>query len=166
MPQLMSEELNVEFSNMVGKFFTLNRICDRGVSVLSVTFAMNKSSEVIHKKICHLAPSLADLISEFQDSRNCLTVYPATPIGDKMYGNPLEFFKDILNMMIEIEGDMDNVRGMAKELNDYASIVFLDSFMSKILSLTKQCLLLVDKSEFYGDDLMSFDHRIEDWIII
>lgn len=166
MPQLISEELNTEFSNLVGKLFTLNRICDRGVSVLSVTFAMNKSSELIHKHFCHLPPTLADSISEFQDSRNCLTVYPATPIGDKNYQKPIEFFQELLDFIIIFEGEMDNIREIAKESGDYASMVFLDSFMLKIIPLTRQCLLLVDKANAYGEDYQSFDHRIEDWIVL
>lgn len=166
MPQLISEELNTEFSNLIGKLFALNRICDRGVSVLSVSFAMNKSSRLIHKHFCHLPPTLADSISEFQDSRNCLSVYPATPIGDKIYQKPIEFFQDLLDVMIALEGEIDNIREIAKESNDYASLVFLDSFMLKIIPLTHQCLLLMDKSNSYGEDYQSFDHRIEDWIIL
>lgn len=166
MPQLIHEELNTEFSNLIGKLFALNRICDRGVSVLSVSFAMNKSSKIIHEKICHLAPDLADFISEFQDSRNCLSVYPATQIGNKNYQNPLEFFQELLDYMIIFEGDMDNIREMAKESNDYASVVFLDSFMQKIIPLTHQFLILVDKANSYGSDYQSFDHRIKDWIVL
>lgn len=165
MPQLISEELNTEFSNLVGKLFALNRLCDRGVSVLSVVFAMNKSSEIIHKKICHLAPAIADLISEFQDGRGCLTIYPATPIGNSLYQTPKDFFQELFDFMVLFEGDVESVKGLAQENGDYASMVFLDSFMLKILPLTRQCLLLLDKINAY-DDIMLFDHNIEDFIIL
>ena len=38
----------------------------------------------------------ADGISSYQAMRSNETIYPATPIGDREYALPIDFFKDIL----------------------------------------------------------------------
>ena len=53
----------------------------------------------------------------------------------------------------------------AKEDDDFVTKSFLESFVLKISPLTKQCLLLVDKCGLY-DDMMLFDHNIDDFIVL
>jgi ferritin len=166
MRPLISQEINSRLDLLVGKFFEANRIMDRGCSVLDAMFAMNKTSEILHKKLAHLYPQIADKLSTYQSQRNNLTMYPQTPMDSTDYPTPLSFFERMLNFQIEIENSCYEVCEFAKESDDYMTSVFLDSFMLSLIPVTHQLLLLTDKAEIYGGNFMGFDHRIEDFIIL
>lgn len=163
---LIRDNVNSKLDELVTKLFLGNRICDRAMSVLDLKFAMNKTVEVLHPKLAHLFPALADVVSEYQGSRNALTVYGITPLDSSDYARPLDFFDRMIEFMVDVESLCHEICGISMEEDDSVTRVFIDSFILKLMPVTKQCLVLADKSEAYGNDLMSFDSRIEDWITI
>ena len=129
-------------------------------------FVMNKSAKILHSALAHAFPKLADVVSDYQGSRNCLTVYGATPLDDTDYSSPQDFFERILEYMTSLEALCSDVRKLAFDEDDFSTVSFLDSFIQKLNPYTNQCILLVDKGVAYKGDWMKFDHDIEDFIIL
>lgn len=165
MRPLIPEKINSKLDEIVTKCFEGNRIADRGMSILAIKFAMNKTEKILHQKLAHLFPALADDVSGYQGSRNNLTVYGLTPEDKSDYSNPLVFFERMLDFMVDLETLIAEAIEMANE-EDYATYSFLIKFMRDITSVTEQCLLLVDKGEQYTNDWPGFDHRIKDFVIL
>jgi ferritin len=163
--QLISDNLNSKLDGLVTKCFEGNRIADRGMSILAVKFAMNKTEALLHAKLAHLYPALADLISEYQGMRDNLTVYGLTPLEDTDYASPLELFNRLLDYMQDLENLISGAVSSAKEEEDFMTFAFLLEFSRTVAKVTGQCLLLVDKAENYSDWQL-FDHNIEDFVIL
>ena len=160
MKQLIPEKINAKLDEIVTKCFAGNRLADRGMSILAVKFAMNKTESVLHPKIAHLFPGLADMVSEYQGSRDNLTFYGLTPADNTDYATPLAFFEKLVDFMMELETVIAEAMDMTKD-EDYPTFAFLLEFMREITKLTGTCLLLLDKAENYKDDWMAFDARID-----
>ena len=165
MRQLIPDTLNAKLDEIVTKCFEGNRIADRGMSVISVKFAMNKTEKHLHSTLAHKFPALADVVSGFQDSRNNLTFYGLTPEDRSDYSSPSEFFEKMLEYMYDLENLITETADIARE-EDFATFAFLTKFMGKVSDVTAQCILLADKSQAYRNDIMGFDHRIKDFIIL
>ena len=142
---------------------------DRGMSILDVKFVMNNTVKFLHPKLAHLFPLKADDVSEYQLSRNCLTTYGQTPLDDSDYAIPLDFFLKMLQYQQELESVIIEGIDLCKDEDDKVTKVFLESFLLGLVPITKQILILIDKSEAYGSDsksLMQFDHNVGDFIIL
>lgn len=166
MKSLIPSTINSKLDEIVTLCFVGNRICDRAMSVLDVKFAMNKSSEILHEKLAHLFPKIADVVSSYQASRNCLTVYGVTPRDDTEYNNPADFFNKILEYMNDLESMCYESYNLAIDESDITTAAFLQKFVRMIAIITNQCILLSDKSDAYDGDWMRFDHDIDDMIIL
>lgn len=165
MKSLIPDKINAGLNEIVGKCFEGNRIADRGMSILSVKFAMNKTEKILHEKLAHLFPLLADEVSSYQGDRDNLTIYAETFKDDTDYNSPTDFFERMLGYMNELETLVSEVSENAFE-EDPTTYTFLCQFLLRIVKVTAQCLLLVDKAEMYNKDWMSFDHNIEDFVIL
>ncbi len=166
---LISDEVNNQLNLIIQKCFLGNRILDRMMSILSIKFVMNKTSNILHPLISHAMPLLADEISNYQDSRNVLTVYLDTPKDDTDYNTPLELFETFYNFMEELEQSIDDGIRVAINNNDRMTKVFLERFLLKINNYTAQAILLRDKAKIYSDnpiEWMYFDRHINDFIIV
>jgi len=166
MEGLLTTEIKSSLEKIISKCFFNNRIMDRMCSILSINFAMSNTSNILHKRLAHLYPVLADDVSDYMDARDCSVIYGATPVGDQEYESVLECFNKILELNLDLESEIKNSIKVANEINDYATKVFLENFLLKIISITKDILLLVDKAEMYGDsdiNIMKLDHDIPDF---
>lgn len=161
---LINEDINTKLDEIVTKCFEGNRMADRGLSILNIKFVMNKTEAVLHQKLAHLYPQLADKVSEYQASRNNLTFYGETPADGSDYKAPLDFFEKMFNYMIDLEGLISEAIDMSEK--DKVTYSFLLGFLSDVANVTAQCQLLVDKAKQYEDSWKCFDHRIEDFIIL
>lgn len=93
MKLLISEETNEMLDKLVQQGFILNRIWDRGLSVLNVKYAMNNFEKIFHEGFAHLFPiAWSDTISNIQSMYNVTTKYLPTPLDDSDYNSPREFF--------------------------------------------------------------------------
>ena len=160
---LISKEMKASLEKIISHCFYNNRILDRMCSILSVTFVMPITSNILHHNLAHLYPLLADDISDYMDSRDCTTIYGETPIGDQEYDTVLDCFNKILEINLRLESLIKESIVLAQSINDYSTKVYLEKFLLKILPITKDILLLLDKAEMYGNSdmsLMKLDHDI------
>ena len=160
---LISKEMKASLEKIISHCFYSNRMLDRMCSILSVTFVMPITSNILHHNLAHLYPLLADDISDYMDSRDCTTIYGETPIGDQEYDTVLDCFNKILEINLRLESLIKESIVLAQSINDYSTKVYLERFLLKILPITKDILLLLDKAEMYGNSdmsLMKLDHDI------
>jgi ferritin len=165
MKPLINDKVNNKLNEIVKKLFEGNRILDRCMTEFSVKFAMNNTEGQLHPKLAHLYPKLADVISDYQSARDCLTIYGETPLDDSDYNSPLDIFNKILEYQEDLESLVAESIDTAKEDSDYTTKVVLDKFLLDIVPVMNQILLLVDKAESYKDWMM-FDADIEKFIIL
>lgn len=166
---LISEKLNNQLNELVGKAFAINRMLDRGMSLLTVRWKMIEASRVLHPKVAHAYPSdkFADSISDYQASRSMESIYPATPIGNREYEAPIDFFKDYLAENIEFEDMIKDAIDMANEDGDYTTKKFLDGLLFRLVPYTALSQDLVDLVEMCDNDkfkLMMLDENIDDYV--
>jgi ferritin len=169
MAQLINENVNESLNLLVGKCFEANRILDRIMSQLSVKFVMNRTSDILHPLLAHAFLDIADIVSDYQGSRNCMTIYPETPKDDTNYSTVSDIFTKILNCMEDLENIICEVIDIAKEENDRMTKIFLEHFLLQLNPFTSQALLLMDKINMYGNDsksLMDFDRNIKSFITL
>lgn len=169
MEGLISEQIKASLEEIISHCFYINRIADRIVSILSVKFVMPKTANLYHHGYAHWAPAYADLISDYMDARDCTTIYGETIRGDQTYDNPLECMNKSLEMNLELEKIIKKAIQVADKENDYTTKVFLQDVLLKVIPITKDLLLLVDKLELYGDtpkDWMKFDHDVESFEVL
>lgn len=163
---LLSAEVKSVLEDIVGQCFYNNRMFDRMVSLLSVRFVMPVTGELIHNRLAHLYPNIADLVSDYMAERNSTTIYKETPRGDQDYDNPIDCFNYMLELNLELEKIVKKAIMTSQEAGDYTTKVFLDSFLRKLILVTNDILLLVDKATMYGNSHMSwmkYDNDIEDF---
>lgn len=161
---LLSANIKKSLEDIVRHSFYINRIADRIVSILSVKFVMPNLATLYHHNYAHWAPSFADTITEYMDSRDCTTIYGETPIGDQQYEDPTECLNKTLDMNLELELLIKNAIVLSKDEGDYTTMVFLQDTLNKVIPITKDILILVDKAEMYGDshsDWMRLDHDVD-----
>lgn len=166
---LISDNLNSQLNELVGKCFAINRMLDRGMSLLLVRWKLINASHTLHPKVAHAFPSslFADSISDYQASRNMETIYPATPIGDKNYDTPLEFFVDFYNECVLLQNMIYDAIDTALEEGDHSTKTFLDGLVSRLIPFTDLAQNLVDLVTQYGNDtfhLQVFDSVIDDYV--
>ena len=149
---LISEKLNNMLCEIIGECFAINRMLDRGMSLLDTKFAMKNTAALLHPGLAHvfLGSKFADGIGDYIGSRNNLVYYPATPIGDKDYIAPLEFVKDFYTHMINLQTMTYDAIDEAVEEGDYSTIVFLDGFLKNIVEYTDIAQTLIDVFNSYG----------------
>ena len=160
---LLTLEIKSLLEDIISHCFYSNRIIDRMCSVISVKFVMPNTSNMIHHKLAHLYPLLADEISDYMDSRDCTTIYGATIAGDQNYDDYIECFRIMLEINLNLESLIKNAIIAAQTNGDYSTKVYLENFLLKIIPITRDVMTLLDKAEMYGDsDLnsMQFDHDL------
>ena len=137
---------------IIGECFAINRMLDRGMSLLDTKFAMKNTAALLHPGLAHvfLGSKFADGIGDYIGSRNNLVYYPATPIGDKDYIAPLEFVKDFYTHMINLQTMTYDAIDEAVEEGDYSTKVFLDGFLKNIVEYTDIAQTLIDVFNSYG----------------
>ena len=149
---LISEKLNNMLCEIIGECFAINRMLDRGMSLLDTKFAMKNTAALLHPGLAHVffGSKFADGIGDYIGSRNNLVYYPATPIGDKDYIAPLEFVKDFYTHMINLQTMTYDAIDEAVEEGDYSTKVFLDGFLKNIVEYTDIAQTLIDVFNSYG----------------
>lgn len=162
---LLSLDVKNALEKIVAHCFYSNRILDRIVSILSVSFVMPITATAIHHNLAHLYPLLADEISDYMADRDSTTIYGATPTGDQKYENYIECLRKALELNLELEKLTKDAILVAQQKGDYTTYVFLQNYLLGLIPITKSILDLVDKAEMYGAsniNAMKFDHDFEE----
>ncbi len=162
---LISNDLNNSLNSLVGECFLGNRILDRDMSLLSVKFVMNNTVKYLHTGFSHKYPLLADKISDYQGSRNNLTVYPATPEDASDYDTPLDLFNRFYSYQVKFEDSIKEVIAQSEDEKDITTKEFLEQFLLELSKYTDQVILLCDKAELYGSNYMDFDRDIKKFFL-
>ena len=151
---LIDENLNSQLNELVGKCFNINRMLDRGMSLLSVRWKLVQTSKILHPKLAHafLGDLFADSISGYQGSRNNETIYPATDIGNREYEKALDFVVDYYKECIEFQNMIYDVTDMAIEIGDHTTKIFLDGLTIRLAPFTEIGQNLIDLFSDYGND--------------
>ena len=168
---LISEELNNMLNDVLTKCFALNRLLDRDMSLLSVKFKMARTAEILHPALAHayLGDEFADSISEYQASRDMLTIYGATPIGNKDYNTPLDLIVDYYNENLELQEMIYDTVDKAIEVGDYTTKIVLDGLLSRLSKYTALSITLVDLFTDYGSEpykLQLLDSVIDKYVTV
>lgn len=167
---LLTLSMKSSLEKIIKHCFYCNRIADRIVSWMSVKFVMPNTANLIHPNIAHLYLGVlgADGISDYMDSRNCTTIYGETPIGNQEYDSPKDCFNKLLEINLEWENLVKDSIELARNENDYTTMVFLEKYLANIIDVTSSILTLVDKSEMYEDTKsgwMRFDKDVKSFPI-
>lgn len=166
---LIFEKINNELDKIRSKCFDINRIMDRGVSLLEVRWKMPLTAHILHPVAAHsiLGDDFADSISKYQAERDNESVYLATPAGDKEYDSPLALFIDYHNNLLELESMTKDAVDMSIEYGDTVTKIFLDGFLTRLIPYISMSKVLVDLGVAYGKDsfqLQMLDVNIEKYI--
>lgn len=155
---LISENTNRLLNLLVQKGFILNRLWDRGLSVLNIDFAMNNFEKIFHTGLAHKFPvEWSDRFSEIQSKYNIMTEYLETPTDISLYKTPLEFFeKNLVYHESVLQLLKDTIR-VANESGDFNVSGELMDFMEDFNNYMNQAILLVDKAKLIGNDYAKFD---------
>ena len=166
---LIDNELGQSMNVVSQKLFKANAVMDCISSRMDTVFGMPKASEILHHRIAHQFPLLADIITEYLAKRNYAVYYGQIPLIDYRYEKPSEYFWEFINIMGEITDDINTAIGIAERVKDYGSADILASFLSEHIELyTKQAFILYHQSaqeEEHGN-LSAFNSHFEDLMII
>ena len=163
---IISEKTSEALDFLVGKAFNLNRSFDRAVSIMQNQWCMPNAAEIIHHRLAHLFPLLADIISGFKDNWNLTTVYPETHEDKREYSNLANMMDSLYAEVIDYYIMIKMTYKLAEDENDLNVMAMLIDFMNKITIVVAQVNTLKDKAQQMPKDFDRFDAHISEWGII
>ena len=160
---LISNETSEALDILVGKMFDLNRSFDRAVSWMQNVWSMPQASDIVHHKLAHLFPLLADLFTEIKDRSNVTSVYPETHRDGREYQNLLGMFETLLKECSDGYEMIVRVEDIAISHKDKNVLADMVNFMQKYNELMGQVITLRDKAEQLPTSYDEFDRHIKSW---
>lgn len=166
---LISDKLNNRLSEIIGKCFEINRLLDRGVSLLSVRWKLPNVANKVHHSIAHImiGDLFADSIGDYCEKRDNEVIYPQTPMGNESYEKPLNLFEKLYHYNLELEDLIKDVIDDAVEEGDLSTKKFLDGLLSRLVPYTALSQTLIDLFTAYDNDpfhLQLLDANIDKYI--
>lgn len=152
---LISEKMSGTLDSLIGEFFEINRLLDRGMSVLAVKFKLTNTSNFVHQNLAHIyiGDKFADAIGDYKILRDCDIIYPNTPIGDKDYDSPLSLFEELYSYNLRLEDSIKDAIDLAKEEGDLSTKKFLNNILKSLINYTAISKTLIDIFKPCGDDM-------------
>jgi hypothetical protein len=163
---LISKETSDALDLLYGQFFDLNATLDVVASTLQNAFSMPKAADIVHHKISHLMPLLADKISEIKDNYNIRSIRPSVHEDRREYSDLYVMFQTVLDefestyKMIVAVQEVSIKSGDKNVLND------LQRFMCVFNKVMGQIYTLRDKAEQLPRDFDTYDAHIDRWGIV
>jgi ferritin len=167
--ELISEALNSRLNNIVTASFAANRVLDRSMSLLAVKFRLLNCSKLLHEKLAHAFPKIADFVSDFQGSRNMLTIYGVTPVADFDASSHIELFKMWQEEFIKYQDLIEDTIDFAVLDKDTMTKNFLDKYLLDFSPYVETVNNLVDLAVACGDTTLGaqlFDTEVERCITV
>lgn len=162
----LSDKTSEALDEIVGGFFSLNRTADRMTSVLQNKWAMPQAADILHHRLAHIFPLLADVVSGFKDEWNVPTIYPDTHRDARDYTN----LKDMMETLTRECGDVYEMIKMtykiAKDEGDLNACAMLLGLTEKLTKVMGQIFTLRDKAEQMPTEYDKYDAHIDDWGIV
>jgi len=137
--------------------FWLNRVTDRAVSVLSIKFGMPITANIIHQKLAHKYPLLADDVNEILDMFNEYTDYLETPADVRDYEDIVELFQSILDENIKLYDMVRNAIFVCRETTDVNVETHLLDFLEDVNEYVAQTITLRDKAVSLKDNVEMYE---------
>ena len=163
----VSEQTVRAIHELNGQCFYMNRMWDATVSVLGVTYACHTASDLIHHKIAHWYPAIADTLNEkCLENFNILAYYPATPAGDVEYDNLVDMMSQMLDETIKFQNAVMGVKQIAHDMQDYMIEVEIDKILIDVNEQVAQMILIHDKAQQYNMDYTAFDKDFPTFFIL
>lgn len=158
---LISKETIKEINLVSQQCFWLNRVVDRAVSVLGVTFGMPLTSKILHQGLAHKYPLLADSVNEILDMYNELVDYLETPADTRDYEDIVELFQTILNENIKLYDMIGNAIFVSREMKDFNVEAHLLDFLEDVNEYIAQAITLRDKAVSLKDNVEMYELLID-----
>lgn len=162
----LSDKTSQALDILVGQYFSLNRVFDRAVSWMEVEFAMPNAANIIHHKLAHLWPLMADTVSDFKHQWNVTTVYPATQAASQGYENLEDMTDHLLNNTLFVYDVIKQTYQIAKEEGDFNANAMLQKLMQDMNKVVAQIILLNDKAKQMSTAYDEYDRHIDSWGIV
>lgn len=162
----LSTETSKALDTLYGAFFDLNATLDRVASVMLNKWAMVQASDIVHHKISHLMPIMADLISEMKDDYNESSTRPPVHEDNRDYNNLLDMFDTVLKEFGEVYTMIKMCNRIAIEYEDFNIHAGLVDFMQKFNKVIGQVITLRDKAEQMPEDYARYDEYSSNWGIV
>lgn len=161
----LNKETSESLDILYGAFFDLNATLDRVASVMLNDFSMPNASDIVHHRISHLMPILADDISTIKDNYNESSIRPMVHKDDRNYSNLKDMFETVLKEFGEVYEIIKMTDKVARENQDFNVHGDLIKFMQKFNIVIGQIITLRDKSLQLSTDFDVFDRHIDSWKI-
>lgn len=159
----LSDATSKSLDVVVGGFYDLNRTYDRCVSILQNTWSMPQASDIVHHKLSHLFPIMADFVADFKSQYNVNTAYPETHADARTYTNLLDMMETVLK---ETGNQYEMIKATYKvahengDVNACAMLFRLTRMMSVVMD---QVITLRDKAEQLPTYYDAYDRHITSW---
>lgn len=163
---MLSDKTSEALDYLVGAYFDLNRTFDRAVSVMEVKFAMPNAANIIHHKLAHLWPLMADVVSDFKHQWNVMTVYPETHRDARDYQDLDDMMGALLKEALDVYEIIKQAYVIAKEEGDFNANAMLQNLMQDMNKVVAQVIVLDDKAKQMPTDFDNYDRHIDSWGII
>lgn len=159
MRKLRISKATIDKIVLVGqKAFQMNRLLDRCVSILSVDFAANNASNILHLQYAHMYPTIfADKSNEILDMWNEKVDYLVTEEDKSEYDNILDLFQKVLDENLKLYDLAKDVIYTAFQEGDINVYSHFMGYMETLNKFIAQSILLRDKAYIMNDNVALFD---------
>lgn len=162
----LSEKTSEALDQVYGAFFDLNATLDRVASLMLNVWTMPQASDIVHHKISHLMPLLADDISAIKDNYNMTSGRPEVHRDYRTYTDLSDMFETVLKEFGEVYEMIKMVDGIAHETGDFNVHGDLVKFIQKFNIVIGQVITLRDKAMQMPTGYDQFDRHITSWGIV
>lgn len=162
---LISKKTSDALDILYGQFFNLNSLLDNAVSYMLNEWAMVQASEIVHLRLAHVQPILADKISEIKDDYDERSIRPEVPKHNETYSSLKEMFDYIYDEFAATYRMIVLTNKIALEDGDINVHAGLMGFMRIFNKVIGQIITLKNKAD-QNIDFNTFDFMIKDWKIV
>lgn len=163
---LINKETTEALTTLYGAFFDMNASLDVCSSIMINKWSMPQAGDIVHHKLSHLMPLLADDISKIQDNYNVVTYRPEVHRDFRDYNNLSDMFETMLKEFSEIYEMIKLTIDVALTHKDYNVHSDLIEFIRKFNIVMAQMITLRDKSIQMPTSYDTFDRHISSWGIV
>ena len=162
-----SQRLADKNSQIMDKYFTLNKKLDNFMDYLDIELVMNKFSERVHL-LAHQAPLDADRFRDYNALYSFRTHYNAIEGQYKNFNSILEGISEILDYLADITNDLYDAKNLGEEEDNQDYVQFIWDEIKNVRGYKKVFTLMFDKVEkslSVGKTIQDIDYHAEDYIL-
>ena len=158
-------EYQQKMMELVRDTFQLNAFLDNCAYHLDF-YNLPVTQDIVHHKFAHLAPGLADEITEFLSTHGVRSVRLGLSDEITDYDNIALVFNDMYDTFVKYTDKILDMIEFCEFKNETRTKIFLENFVTSLNIYLKQTRIWKDKINSYGDDIVSFDKDFSKFTII